>query len=70
MLLRNNKKSSAFATFISSHVLFGFDQGAQSAHFLPLQLIEFSSHVMADKVQLFSQLPLLISPNKELEVFR
>uniref|UniRef100_A0A0E9S4C6 Uncharacterized protein n=1 Tax=Anguilla anguilla TaxID=7936 RepID=A0A0E9S4C6_ANGAN len=46
-------------TIPSFQVLLGFDERPQPAHLLPLQLVQLGPHVMADKVQLFGQFPLL-----------
>lgn len=52
---------SVILTIPSFNVLLGFDQGSQAADLLPFEFIQLGSHMVADKVKLFSQLPLLKS---------
>lgn len=46
-------------TISTFKVLLGLNESPQSVHLLPLQLIQFSSDMMANKVQLFGQFTLL-----------
>lgn len=52
---------TAILTIPSFNILLGFDQGSQTADLLPFKFIQLGSHMVADKVKLFSQLPLLKS---------
>ncbi len=44
-------------TIPSVNILLGFDQGSQTADLLPFKFIQLGSHMVADKIKLFSQLP-------------
>lgn len=52
---------TSILTIPSFNILLGFDQGSQTADLLPFKFIQLGSHMVADKVKLFSQLPLLKS---------
>lgn len=63
ILLENRKQCKIHFvvqyTIPSFKVLLCLNQSPESIYLLPLQLIEFCSDMMADKVQLFGQLTLL-----------
>lgn len=68
MCRRHISRRHVLLTISILEIMFGFDEHPQPVHLLPLQLVQFSSKVVMDKVQLFGEFALLQAESKQSTV--